>query len=259
MAGWLTTARETLTGAGGASAPQTFTLPCRCGYEIAGTRGERERTETCPDCGTDWFVLPRDVYPRPARARKRKAPRPQPRGPVEPRVPLGRRVRGGAAAARTAAAGRLSRGTAAAGGWVRRQARPLRLVVAGLVLTVLLTGGWLVQRERLAAARRTYAESRDAADAALTEREYAVAADRYAEAAAAADRLGLADPPAAAVRGRARELAAARDLAVEPPFRIAEQAAAAGPTAARRAAWRDRFDAVYAGRWVVLDAPRRPP
>ena len=259
MPSWLTTAREAVTGGTVSAKPQEYVIVCRCGREIAGTRGDDERTETCEACGTEWFVLPRDVYPRPVRAPQRKTPRPRPgvpsapKPPAEPRVPPGTRAVRGAAAVGNAA---KTRTATAAGGlrrWVRGQATPLRLVLAALVLTVLLTAGWLVQQERLAAARRTFDAAGAAADALLAAKGYAGAADLYGRAADAADRSGATGRRAAVVRRRARELGAAGNLAIEPPFRIAGEAAAAGDTPSARAAWRERFAALYADRWVVLD------
>ncbi|MFH5805755.1 hypothetical protein [Alienimonas sp. DA493] len=236
-----------LTGPAGAPPPPPapFSLPCRCGAVVTGMRSEREREEPCLNCGEPHFVLPADVYPAapersPAAAKtKRQAARERTQTPATP----------AAAPAAPRVPWRTRLATAA-----RRQVTPLRLIAVGLTAVVALTTWWGVVQSRRAAARVTIAEAPAAAEEALAAGQFALAAERFDALAAAYETLGrAAEPRARAARQQARETTAVTGLAALSPAELARQAAAAR-TPADRTAWRQTYDALYRGRWVILDA-----
>ena len=229
------------------SGPQPFELTCQvCGSPIVGTRTDRGRFEPCGSCGTPAFVLPADVYPRPAAPKKSKNKRTRPAAgvpspetpPKAPSPPLKER----AAVARKAA-----------GEAVRKRATPVRLALLGTLAVVAGTAWWGLRRADERAARQTLVDAPPAAAAALDEGRFEDAAGRYAALAAALRTLGRGDTaPAKLAAQRARETAAAAGLASLSPLEIGRQAAAAR-TPQARTAWANAFDALYRGRWVVLD------
>ena len=244
--------------------PQPFSLTCPCGGKVVGTRGDRERTERCPACGEEHFVLPADVYPRPpeevkpARSKKRAAADRADEPPDHPAVAKAAAV---PAAERVPLKARLAAARAAALSGAKRQATPLRLIALGMLLVVAGTGWWAVRRSRAAAAKVALAEVPAELDAALAEARFPDAADAADELAAAFATLGRGDTPdAARARQTAREATAAAGLASRTPPEIAAQAAAVR-TPAERTEWSRQFDALFRGRWVVLDtlAARVPP
>ncbi|NNJ27987.1 hypothetical protein [Alienimonas chondri] len=213
-----------LAGRAGASPPPPapFSLECRCGSAVTGMRSERERHESCLNCGERHFVLPADVYPaapaaRPAGAKPKstesaseaKAAQPvaapaAPAVPAAPRIPLRTRLKG----------------------FVRREATPLRLIALGVAAAVLGTTWWGVVQARRADARVTIAETPAVAEEALAAGQFGVAL--------------RGDPH----RGDA-------DLASRTPAEIAREAAVRSP--ADREDWLTAYDRLYRGRWVILD------
>jgi len=274
MPDWFDKARQTVTRQPGRSEPEPFERTCVCGETLRGERLPQAQEFPCPGCGRGWFVLPLDPYPR-ARARSTKpplwkrlttngasadtavapaarkakpskplsgttAPMPRPRKP-----PPAQRLRERFAATKASVRERLKKG-----------ARPLRLVAAGIVAILLLTGAWLWHRSRVDAAAATLVSAVPEAERAILKRDFATARRLYGDAAAAVDVLGAEDAKASDIRQRHRELVAQSGLAAQTPYDLAAQAER---LSADPKSWTQQFAAVYGGRWVILDVPLGEP
>src|SRR5262245_41400572 len=129
MSGWLSRAKDALSGHAAESVPEPIELACPCGRKIEALRRESFQRVLCKGCGESFFVLPRDVYPRPMLKKVRKvkpakvstpakaATLPKSGAPTEIARPT---IDFAAVSLRAMAA-------------VRRQLTPLRLIVLSLV------------------------------------------------------------------------------------------------------------------------------
>lgn len=281
MPDWLTKAQATITGGRfGSDDFQPFERQCVCGEILCGERMQSAQQIVCPQCERSWFVLPRDPYPRLKTRRakstlwKRWGSRSSsetagahatnaPGGPGvsqktatiasdrtrevprrSPSVPLRQRMATRIAASKAAARERL-----------RKAARPMRLVAAGILAALLVTGFWLWQRARIDAASATIVSLEPQAEQAVADRDFASAEKLFTELVAAVDTLGATDQTAQRVRQRHRESIAINNLAAQSPYDLAAEA---DKFVANSDEWTDRFRAVSAGRWVVLDVNVSP-
>lgn len=271
MPDWFDKARQTITRRPPRAEPVPFERACVCGDMVRGDRLPQARRVACPGCGREWFILPLDPYPRP-RPRSTQSPlwkRLTANGSSAETVTLpvknGRPASPSSPAAFSPAAPprprkppvrqQLKTKLASVKGSVRerarRAARPLRLVGLGIVLLLLLTGGWLWHRSRVDAASATLVAAVPQAERAIESRDFATARRLYAAAAAAVDVLRAEDARAAGIHQRHRELTASTGLASQTPYDLAAQA----ERNADPQSWTTQFAAVYGGQWVILDVP----
>jgi hypothetical protein len=283
MPEWLSKAQATITGGrSGADEFQPFERTCVCGEILCGERTLTPQQIVCPRCERAWFILPRDPYPRP-KARRAKAslwkrwtgsssgkeggtasPRQKSSGVSQQTASMSsdrtRELpkRASAPPLRQRIATGLSSGKTAARERLRRSAKPMRLIGAGMLVALVATGFWLWHRARVDAASATIVSVEPQAEQALVDRDFATAEKHFAELAAAVDTLGATDQTAERVRQRYRETVALNNLAAQSPFDLAAEAE---KLASNPDEWAARFKAISAGRWVVLDvnvAPAEP-
>ncbi len=93
------------------------------------------------------------------------------------------------------------------------------------------------------------------AEQSITDRDFASAEKHFAQLVAAVNTLGATDQTAERVRQRHREAVAINNLAAQSPYDLAAEA---DKFVTNPAEWTDRFSAISAGRWVVLDVAVNP-
>jgi len=272
MSGWFDTAASVFRRRVDDS-PQTFEIRCGCGRTASGFRSRHAQTVVCEACRESIFVLPASVYPLPRQSRKSKpSPARSEPEPVDPPVPADDTKRSAARGASPSRAARKSKpaaprapreasaanlGPSAAGDRPeprRRIITPVRLVLAGVVLVISLTGWWIFHLRSLDQAREILASAPRAAEDALQEGDFHEAARQFARLSTALDRLGRDDVQSRIWRQSARETAAISDLAMVSLHEILDEAAHAG-TGADHDRWQEQFRGSYRGAWVVIDAP----
>lgn len=225
---------------------------CLCGATLYGRRTTRPGSLACDDCGRTWFLLPID--PRPP------LPKAKPKRPRGYRKDAFKKAGGRAATATRRAAARVGGRVRdrAASGWGRIAAKSrsskvrFLSVTAAAVCLAVGTGWWMASRAAATSARARL-------EAASEESRLAAAAGDFVRVrelleGVAGDGGGADDGGlAAAATQRYREAVVVGGLATRTLHQVAAEAAAIYD---RRFpdAWADRFDALYAGRWVLLDA-----
>ena len=281
MADWLSKAQATITGGRiGSDDFQPFERQCVCGEILRGERTQIAQQIACPRCDRTWFVLPRDPYPR-AKTRRTKtslwqrwagpsstgketasASSPQKASGVpkqttsissDPTRELPKRVPTPPMRQRVAA--RIAATKAATRERLRKTARPMRLIAAGMLVALFVTGLWLWHRARVDAASATLVSLEPQAEQALADRDFSTAEKHFAQLAAAVDTLGATDQTAQRVRQRYREIVVLNNLAAQSPYDLAAEVE---KLASNPNEWSTRFQAVSAGRWVVLDVNVSP-
>lgn len=186
-----------------------FELLCDCGHRVAGIRQTTDQIVTCSACRSSLYVLPKDVYPliRSPRTESKSAPVSTrtvepPRPPVEEVVETEttsvpdesadsgvsapgdvRRRKSGRERSRKAD---LSPEPSPVEGSVidvvavprkslserlKRIFSPTRLLAMALISLLIGTGWWMVQRQRLDQARRTWRAEMDRVEPALKDRD----------------------------------------------------------------------------------------
>jgi hypothetical protein len=283
MPEWLSKAQATITGGRiGTDEFQPFERTCVCGEILCGERARTPQQIVCPKCDRAWFILPRDPYPRP-KARRAKtslwkrwtgsspgkggekaSPSQKPSGVSQQTASIAtdrtREIpkKAPAPALRQRLAARVVASKVAARERLRKSAKPMRLIAAGMLVALVATGLWLWHRARVDAASATIVSVEPQAEQAIADRDFATAEKHFAALAAAVDTLGATDQTAERVRQRYRETVALNNLAAQSPFDLAAEAE---KLASNPAEWAARFKAISAGRWVVLDvnvAPAEP-
>lgn len=277
MPDWFTTARETIKAGAATLEPQEFERPCVCGEVIRGERSPLAQELPCPNCARTWLILPRDPYPR-ARPRPTKPPllkrlsslrgsrekrtssKSSSAGPSDsangvaspnakvsrpPRPPLTTQITSQFLSAKARLKARVT-----------KAAKPIRLVALGMIAATFLTGLYMWHRARLDAASATLVKSVPLAETALEDRDFVTAERLMNEAARATRILGATEATAREVQQRHRELAAINKLAVQTPYDLVAEAEG---FAANPDEWSQRFDATYAGRWIIIDTPLGSP
>ena len=282
MPHWFSTARRKLPQAATSLPPVPFERNCRCGNRLEGERDHTPQSIRCDTCGETWFVLPRDPYPTRktksgksgkaaspwtritewtgAQLQQRTAPEPKPptkaptqttkspQTPTPPAPPTTERLTARLQSVGTTAIDQTKQA-------VRRHVRPARLLAAMVVILIMGTGFWLWHQARLDAARETLVTALPAAEEAISDHDPALAAEHFARATAALNLLGATDATAQRIRQRHKEVVAINGLASLTPWELAAEArqVAQNPTE-----WNQRFQALYAGQWVILDVPLGP-
>lgn len=152
---------------------------------------------------------------------------------------------------------------------------PLRLAAVGVVVLATAFTLWTIRTRRIERAEQGLNQSIEAGLAALQAGDISTAAPHLQSAVAALDLLDRYDEYSRSVRQAAREATALQRLTTEPLLGLLEQGEeyVRKATARRPAAkpddpdaeppppldadWANRFDALYAAGWVVLEAPVR--
>jgi len=279
MAGWLAAA-ENLFRRRASLPPPPFELTCVCGHVVTGVRTSSFQRPTCPECQATLFVLPASVYPAPKTPRRKVfVPAKPPRAPAPAETPAHddaadlppkKVVRTGpvrptvepsAASAPVALPPKRSIrqfvGESAVHLKLDRLRRkvfsPVKLVLAGVALVVVLTTWWIVHLRSLDEAERIVVAAARLGDEALQEHDLAEAARQYKKVHQALDLLGRSDPQSRLLRQTAAETSAAADLSRSSLFDLLRDAADA-ETGRTHLTWNETFNSSYRDDWIVLDA-----
>ncbi|MCA9087146.1 MAG: hypothetical protein KDA90_00765 [Planctomycetaceae bacterium] len=225
--------------------PQPFQLACQCGMTHSGLRRQRHQHLVCKSCGASVFVLPGDVYPPPRetkRKRPEEGPISVPESTDSPMVSEG--VPSGPKPKRqepvmsmptiaekppdmdAVDVGVISVGPKALkkkkevpqepppepppagpslGETLRDIFTPFRLIVAGVLLLLVLTGMWQLRKWSYRDALTTVEAEIELGHAALEDQNWVEARDHFGQAVAAIDILGRTDAQAQEVRQLHRE------------------------------------------------------
>lgn len=273
MGRWLTVAERLFRRQ--AVRPAPFEVQCVCGGRVSGERTAVHQTPLCPRCRKSLFVLPACVYPVPKAPRTAQPPAPRKkkpaatqsapaeqkrdstRGPREPTAPalefsserpLATKPR---PPAREVVRATLTASVGALKTLRKKQATPVRLVLASALGVAMLTGWWVVHRRAVNEAERIVPVAARLGEQALEEHDLGEAARQFQKVRAALDLLGRDDPQARILRQSAQEIGASAHLAAAGLFDILHEAASTGPGGS----WSETFRSSYRGGWVVIDAP----
>lgn len=181
-----------LKGTAAEEIPAPYSVKCDCGCEIEGTRSSTSKQTCCPDCLTELYLLPTNVYPSTG-----SVPSEVISGGLTHRVAVVlRELLPGPGASVDAAKPKSSKkkretenedAKQAAANPVRRRFRlprihpvktirriftPLRLVIAGMILAVAGTLGVMWHQNRVETARTIWRDSRDAIPELLEQRAF---------------------------------------------------------------------------------------
>lgn len=260
MSGWLSRAKEALSGRAVETAPEPFELPCPCGRKIEAIRRDNFQRVLCKSCGEAFFVLPIDVYPRPVLKKVRQAKSAKVSASEKSVTSKGTNANSADAAEAVAAAPLFDiaghvRNVAHA---VIRQFTALRLIVMSLTLVLGLTGWWQFSRASRSRAETDFKTAVDAGQAALQKKDFVSALQEFARAGKAADVLQRQDSIAEQARQRQRELSAVTSLMQRSLSEILDAAQAARQKG-NPAAAESEFASIHAGRWLILHSEIPPP
>ncbi len=247
MSGWLSRAKEALSGRTAERMPEPIEFPCPCGRKIGATRRTAFQRVLCKACGECFFVLPLDVYPRPISKIVRKVKPPRTEASAERSTKNHTKAPADAAVA-TRPTVDIQAALHAAWQGARTQITPLRLIVACLVVVVAGTSWWQWTRVARDRANITFKAAWDAAEAALQRQEYVDAEQELGKAARAADHLRRTDVRAEQARQQHRELMAINALLQSSLPEVLEATQSAGGIDDAAHA----FEVTQAGRWIVL-------
>jgi hypothetical protein len=276
MATWLNKASGLFqrSTAGGGSEREPYQFVCECGKRVTGLRESRFQQFPCEACGRVVFVLPENVYPRPAPARKpdqrassderaaepaqKPAAETDPNDFAESQLPPTRRkksdldVNGGVRPQRKDTSRPPEPATQTRLELPRRRRwTPVRIVLAGIILLVLTTSLGLGWRWRIDRARITLPAALEKGLAAFADRDFVDATRELGYAKSAAEILGKRDAEAITIRQRWREARAARDLA---PFMLIDwlQECISRPADEKQKAASSAIDRIN-GTWLIMD------
>ena len=129
----------------------------------------------------------------------------------------------------------------------------MRLVLAGILAVVALTGWWIVHQHDRDTAERTIVSAAKLGHEALADHDLGEAARQFQKVRAALDLLGRTDHQARALRQTASETTAAADLARSSLFDLLHDAVEAS-SGRSYLTWDETFRTSYRDEWVVLDA-----
>jgi hypothetical protein len=274
MVNWLTKATEALRKQP-PSEPEPYDVSCACTHRISGMRLTAFQVVRCNRCGNFVFVLPQDVYPKPAPKAKKKAP---PKSPLEaardsadslqavpPALPGRQHLppTGAKVAEQPAPAATSTKPSARPASESRIEAievapnlkrsvfSPVRLVALAIFGVVALTGYLIWQSQLKEKAALTLRQHLEAGEAALRAGNYGEAATEYQQASQAVDRLGRDDVESRGVRQKAKELGAIAHLSSLSLYELCDEAKLA--VAAGDSKWSERFDRLHRDSWVVIE------
>lgn len=253
MSGWLSRAKGALSGREAEVPVEPVEIACPCGRKVEATRRPSFQRVLCKGCGEPFFLLPRDVYPRPVmKVRKVK--------PAKTDDSKKSKSSSKSATAAADAAGSsidLQAELKAVLAKVRAQFTPLRVIVLSLLAVIGLTGWWQWSRAARSSAEVDFKAANEAGQAALQKPDFVDAAQHFGRAAAAADLLQRTDAPAEQARQRFRELTALNSLLTRSLFELVE-AARATRLRENVSAAESEFANLHAGRWIVLQSDVTP-
>lgn len=254
MSGWLSRAKEALSGREAEVPPEPVEIACPCGRKVEATRRPTFQRVLCKGCGEPFFLLPLDVYPRPVmKVRKVKPPK---------TAETTKTKSSGKSATATAEAPATPRidlhaELATALTKVRTQFTPLRIIVLSLLAVIGLTGWWQWDRSARSSAEVDFKTATEAGMAALQKPDWIEAAQHFGRAAAAADLLHRTDAPAEQARQRFRQLTALNSMLTRSLLELIE-AAKATRLRENALAAESEFANLHAGRWLVLQSEITP-
>jgi hypothetical protein len=203
-----------------------------------------------------------DVYPPLKTKKKRGTWGLAAKGAGESRPRMRERVRTG-----TRHLGRLARhvggrvrgtGAKATGILLKRVRRnkelftPFRLVIISTLVVIAGTIYWVTQQGDLETAARTLQSAREAGYAAMRAGDFFAAAGEFEEACRALDELGDGNPQEGEIRQMFREASAASQLSSMALYDIVAAAERIAPD--DHTGWEERFNALYADQWIVMQA-----
>ena len=199
--------KSRLLGTAALDIPTPFEITCECGHRITGIRKATAQQAECSQCGAVRFVLPVNVYPstrrvgsevaggaisdRLAAAAKELAPTAQtgtamdsadaeasPKAHDSTSTPADRREKAGSRTdtRRDSADAEQPARAASQPVDIKRVARrtftPFRLLMAGALAVVIVTGWYSIRQKRMADARQDWRTSVDAVELALEEQKF---------------------------------------------------------------------------------------
>lgn len=260
MSGWLSRAKEALSGRAVETAPEPVELPCPCGRKIEAIRRDNFQRVLCKSCGEAFFVLPIDVYPRPVLKKARQAKPGKTSASAKSVTSKGTNANSADAAEAVASAPLfdIARHVRNFAHTVLTQFTALRLIVMSLMLVLGLTGWWQFSRASRSRAEIDFKTAVDAGQAALLKKDFVSALQEFARAGKAADVLQRQDSIAEQARQRQRELSAVTSLMQRSLSEILDAAQAARQKG-NPAAAESEFASIHAGRWLVLHSEIPPP
>lgn len=255
MSGWLSRARDALSGRTAEIVLEPIQIPCPCGRMIETTRRESFQRVICKTCGEPFFILPLDVYPRPVMKKVRPAKAAK-NTPVKKSA--GSAGRDAALEAQVVSAPAdvtfkidLQQKWSQTKQSIRKQLTATRIIIVGFLCVLGLTGWWQWNRAALSRAEGDYKGAIEAGNAALQKKDLIAAAQEFERAANAVNLLGRRDIAAEQARQRSRELTAVNSLLQVslPEILSSAQKAKANSDAVTA---ESNFMQLHAGRWIVL-------
>ena len=255
MSGWLSRARDALSGRTAEIVPEPIQIPCPCGRTIETTRRESFQRVLCKTCGEPFFILPLDVYPRPVMKKVRPAKTPKNTPTTKSAASTDRtRIReseGISAPVVTVPKIDLKQTLMKATRVIRRQFTATRIIVLGLLFVVGATGWWQWNRAALSRAEGDYKIAVEAGNTALQKNDLLAAAQEFERATTAVDLLRRKDIAAEQARQRLRELTAVNALlqASLPEILVSSRQTKEKSDAGTA---ESNFAHLHSGRWIVL-------
>jgi len=181
-----------LKGTAAEELPAPYSIKCDCGTEVEGTRNTTSKQTCCPDCMTELFLLPTNVYPstrsvpsdvisgglghRMAVVLKELLPGKNPTDvsekPSKKKQKAESAEDGTPETEATAPKRKLRLPRINPVSTIRRVFTPLRLLTAGMVLAIAGTLTFMWHQNRLEDARTTWRDSRDAVSEVLEQRDF---------------------------------------------------------------------------------------
>ncbi|MFM9962434.1 MAG: hypothetical protein ACKV2Q_14570 [Planctomycetaceae bacterium] len=278
MSGWLSRAKGAFGGREAEVDLEPIEIVCPCGRKVEATRRLTFQRVLCKGCGESFFLLPKDVYPRPVmKVRKAKPPtQSATKTPTESKTPLATKTSSAtkppsSAKTKTPFPQPLpqpSTQTESDPNWPRINiprmlafvARkltapftPLRLIVLSLLTVIGLTGWWQWDRAARSEAEWNFKTATEAGLTALQKKDYVDAAQHFARATDAVDLLQRHDVLAEQTRQQLRQLTAINSLLTRSLGDILE-AAQAGRKKGDVGSIESEFASLHAGRWIVLQS-----
>ena len=253
MSGWLSRAKGAFGGREAEIASEPIEIACPCGRKVEATRRRDFQRVLCKGCGEPFFLLPRDVYPRPVMKVRRVKPAKSDTKTNSDSVQSVAKAEPASVRSRID----VQKAFSNFAGRVRAQFSPLRIIVLSLLAVIGATGWWQWTRAARSSAELVFKSASEAGQVALKKKDFVDAAQQFARAADAADVLKRHDVPAEQVRQRFRQLTAVNSLLTRSLTDLLE-AAKAGRLKGDFAAVESEFSSLHAGRWVVLQTEVTP-
>ncbi len=225
---WLRRSWVRLRAAAPDELPEPYDLQCECGTRVRGTRGRTWKQTVCPECMAPLFVLPTNVYPTTRRVPSDVIPgsllrraavitgdllrKQQQASPQQPDGSAADSPSDDSSEHSTASAAERRLPRIRPTVLLRRTFTPFRLIVAGTLLAVVLTGATVVHQRRLDAARTTWLRAVDQVPQLLTEGDLPALERTLSSACRAAQIIGRSDRQSRLMKSLLEQTRAAADL-----------------------------------------------